>query len=106
MPLRRHLRRIIVMLRKVNPSVATWNFVFGVQVLKVPVAELVTANQRAGFGITDVLHLMPPLLYARSTYISNIPSKRHHVVVGESDGVCLDVFGPSFTPEVLDQKGK
>jgi len=100
MPLRGHLRCVVVMLRKVNPSVAAWHFIFGVQVLKVPVAELISTDERASLGITDVLHLMPPLLYARSADISDIPNKRHHVVAEvkwrgmlSKEGRTIGVFG-------------
>jgi len=78
MPIGRDLRRIIEVLRKINPSVTTWHFVVGVQVLKVPVTELVCSDEGASFGITNVLHLMPPLLYARSADISDVPSEGHH----------------------------
>lgn len=38
---------------------------------------LIGSDERASFGITDVLHLMPPLLYACSANISDVPHEGH-----------------------------
>lgn len=70
MPLRRDLGCIVVVLREVNPSVTARYFVVGVQVLVVFVTELINPNQSSGLRVTDVLHLMPPLL---DSYPTNIP---------------------------------
>lgn len=50
----------------------------------------VGSDEGASFGITDVLHLMPPLLYARSANVSDVPSEGHHGGVLKSrSGVCV-----------------
>lgn len=42
---------------------------------------LVRSDEGTRFGITNVLHLVPPLLYARSADVPDVPSEGHHDVV-------------------------
>lgn len=130
MPFGRDLRCIVVMLRKINPSVTTWSRGCQQGVLQVcwethlglrlrgsgsqstgyrtwpnglvscamdtaGADVLVGTDEGASFGVTNVLHLMPPLLYARSADISDVPSKGHHDGVGGRDW-CLYIFGQAL----------
>lgn len=51
----------------------------------------VGSDEGASFRITDVLHLMPPLLDARSADVSNVTSNGHHVSVVSLES-CLSLF--------------
>lgn len=62
MPLGRHLGGVEVVLRVVDPSMSARNLLLGVQLLKVSVAELVSANKPPILGITNVGQLPEPLL--------------------------------------------
>lgn len=59
---------------------------------------LVGSDESASFCVTNVLHLMPPLFYARSADVSDVPSEGHHGVA--SLEWCLYMFGQGLSTRI------
>lgn len=58
--------------------------------------ELVGSDEGAGLSITNILHLMPPLLYARSADVSDVANEGHHDGVASLEWY-LYVFGQALS---------